>query len=769
MHKKVIRGVTYYYTTVRENGRVKTIYLGRTKDEARQREAELKGIEPRSFPRTWFYLILIILVVAALIFGVNLVGYMVSVPQPTEAMGDFEVQVILQAGDFLPKDTVIEISVENQTSSLTLEEFLTKSGSGLTLEEGDFYSSEISLTGSGEGYGIQVTNTYYLNTSEFGIPPLKIPGTYNVVTKIIYNGSILEETSKSITLLTEAPEIPECEDKDGDGYDTCQPNRDCDDTNPDVNPGAEEICGNLIDEDCDGYDEVCTGSLYEVIASKNIKFVEKEVENEISRRNQARIIIKLKDVSKKPEIRKYFATEREVKGFVSAVVDELVMINLLTEFTEDDIELIQIDHPLELVLDDVVNQTSVWKVWSLDVTGRKQTVCVLDTGIDYNHTNLSGNYIGGYDFVNNDNDPMDDHGHGTYVSGIVTGIAKDSKILAVKVFDNRGIGYESDIMAGIDYCVNNKDVYNISVMLMSFGGWIFNTSCYCDSNLVANESNFAVSQGIFAVAASGNDGESYLKAPACGTNVTSVGAVDKSDKVAKFSNVEPLLDLLAPGVGVRSTQMGGGFVTKNGTSASAAVVAGIASLVLENESLAPLDLQYRLRSTGFLINHSGTDYPRVDAYNALVNNVTNTPSKQEGNQCEGTFEEYRPLAPISGGSGTTCDASNPCLHMENSTDIVARFDQFGYVDVKGGYSPSQSSLSPPANSFVVKNSTGDVVLYIDNDGDLATLGTFITQGSPSPSGSNDFVVQNSTDIAGYIDGGTGNMYFKGDLHYNSDF
>ncbi|MCK4335129.1 MAG: hypothetical protein KAW40_00215 [Candidatus Aenigmarchaeota archaeon] len=124
---------------------------------------------------------------------------------------------------------------------------------------------------------------------------------------------------------------------------------------------------------------------------------------------------------------------------------------------------------------------------------------------------------------------------------------------------------------------------------------------------------------------------------------------------------------------------------------------------------------------------------------------------------------------ISGGSGTTCDASNPCLYIENSTDVVARFDQFGYVDVKGGYSPSQSSLSPPAGSFQVTNSTGEVVLYIDDDGNLALLGNFTTQSSPSPSGGNDFIVQNSTDIAGYVDGETGNMYFKGSLHYNSDF
>ena len=450
-----------------------------------------------------------------------------------------------------------------------------------------------------------------------------------------------------------------CEDNDEDGYNTCEPDMDCDDNDPNVHPEAKEICGNLIDEDCNGLDQPCI-SLTEIIKSKNITYVREEVENEISRKNQARVIIKLRDISRKPDIEKEIIPEREVKNYISATLDEQKLINLVNKFTEDDIVLVQVDHRIRLIMDDVVNQTSAWKVWDLNVTGKGQTVCVIDSGIDYNHPNLSGNYIGGYDFVNNDNDPMDDHGHGTYVSGIISGIAPDSKILAVKAFGSDATGYESDILAGIDYCVNNKDTYNISILSMSFGGWIFNTSCYCDSNLVANESNFAVSQGIFAVAASGNDGEPYLKAPACGTNVTSVGAVDKNDNIADFTNIEPLLDLLAPGVEVESTKLGGGFETKSGTSVSAAVVAGVASLILENETLAPLDLQYRLRTTGFLVNHNGTDYPRVDAYSALMNKITNTPYEQVGMQCEGNYEEFMPLYWI--GCYEHCDGQgcDPC-------------------------------------------------------------------------------------------------------------
>ncbi|UCC91573.1 MAG: hypothetical protein JSV39_04675 [Candidatus Aenigmatarchaeota archaeon] len=124
----------------------------------------------------------------------------------------------------------------------------------------------------------------------------------------------------------------------------------------------------------------------------------------------------------------------------------------------------------------------------------------------------------------------------------------------------------------------------------------------------------------------------------------------------------------------------------------------------------------------------------------------------------------------AGGQGTTCNSTNPCLFVENSTGVVARFDQFGYIDVKGSYSDSQSPpLTPPVGSFMLENTTGDVVMYIDKNGNIALLGIFNTQGSPSPSGGDDFIVQNSTDIAGYIDGETGEMYFKGELHYNSDF
>ena len=85
-------------------------------------------------------------------------------------------------------------------------------------------------------------------------------------------------------------------------------------------------------------------------------------------------------------------------------------------------------------------------------------MAIVDTGIDYTHPDLSSNYVGGYDFVNNDTDPMDDHNHGTHVAGTVAakdngagviGVAPNAMLYGIKVLSATGSGYWSDIIAGI--------------------------------------------------------------------------------------------------------------------------------------------------------------------------------------------------------------------------------------------------------------------------------------------------------------------------------
>ncbi|MBU1622227.1 MAG: S8 family serine peptidase, partial [Nanoarchaeota archaeon] len=135
-----------------------------------------------------------------------------------------------------------------------------------------------------------------------------------------------------------------------------------------------------------------------------------------------------------------------------------------------------------------INADDVWNlsVNGYNITGEGETVCVIDTGVDYTHTDLGNctnttfldgtcsKVIGGYDYANNDADPMDDNGHGTHVSGIVSstnsiyrGVAPNSKIVALKVCTSGGSCSTDNVIAGIDWCVNNASLFNISVISIS--------------------------------------------------------------------------------------------------------------------------------------------------------------------------------------------------------------------------------------------------------------------------------------------------------------
>ena len=173
---------------------------------------------------------------------------------------------------------------------------------------------------------------------------------------------------------------------------------------------------------------------------------------------------------------------------------------------------------------------------------------MVDTGIDYNHPDLVGKVVDQTNFAYGTEDAMDDNGHGTHVAGIITsegmvyrGVAHDSALMAVKVLDSTGNGYASDVVLGINWCVE----HGADVISMSIGEGQYETNC--DDEMMAEASNDAVDAGVVVVAAAGNDGVSGLVSPACGSKVISVGAVDKVDLIASYSNRGPLMSVVAPG------------------------------------------------------------------------------------------------------------------------------------------------------------------------------------------------------------------------------
>jgi PKD repeat protein len=263
-------------------------------------------------------------------------------------------------------------------------------------------------------------------------------------------------------------------------------------------------------------------------------------------------------------------------------------------------------------LDGKVHATEIipWGVDRIDAEivhsyneGTGVNVAIIDTGIDYNHPDLDDNYKGGYDFVNDDGDPMDDRGHGTHCAGIVAaeynsigvlGVAPQAYLYAVKVLDDTGSGWVSDIIAGIDWSVNN----GVQIISMSLGSDYPSTSLKdaCDA---------AYNSGLLLVAAAGNDyyrrGKTEINTvdyPARYDSVIAVGATDNTNKKASWSSTGSALELAAPGVSITSTYWDDTYATASGTSMACPHVVGTAALVWAGEpTLTNVQVRNRLRDT----------------------------------------------------------------------------------------------------------------------------------------------------------------------------
>ena len=236
------------------------------------------------------------------------------------------------------------------------------------------------------------------------------------------------------------------------------------------------------------------------------------------------------------------------------------------------------------------------EAWALS-TGAPVRVAVIDSGVDYAHPDLAGQYLGGYDFFNGDADPMDDHGHGTHVAGTiaaamnnptgtpadeegVAGVAPNAGILAYKVCGANGACSDFAIQQAIAASIAD----GARVINMSLGGAQFSQSTY-------DAVQDAWNAGLVIVAAAGNGGTTAVTYPAGYDNVISVGAFNEDHGRAPFSNYGSWVDISAPGAVIMSTyRMGacatadapgdtGCYTWSSGTSMAAPHVSGAAALV----------------------------------------------------------------------------------------------------------------------------------------------------------------------------------------------
>ncbi len=291
--------------------------------------------------------------------------------------------------------------------------------------------------------------------------------------------------------------------------------------------------------------------------------------------------------------------------------------------------------------------TQAQQGWDIQRGNSNIVIAVLDTGVDYNHEDLSGNIWNnideisnnnidddnngfiddriGWDFVNleefgyasqctdadcevEDNNPMDFHGHGTHVSGIVGGYSNNNvgivgvchycNIMAIRAgWDVNGGGallYE-DIAQGIIYATNN----GADIISMSFGGG--------ESQAQKDALDYAYSQGVVLIAAAGNGGDNWKSYPAGFENVISVSATDSNDNPAYFTQYGSWVDLASPGVNILSTLPNNQYTSWSGTSMATPYVAGLAGLILsKNPSLTNEQVRTVLRT--------GVDIPNSDRY-----------------------------------------------------------------------------------------------------------------------------------------------------------
>lgn len=260
-----------------------------------------------------------------------------------------------------------------------------------------------------------------------------------------------------------------------------------------------------------------------------------------------------------------------------------------------------------------------WKIsapsaWDISTGTPSAVIAILDTGVNYNHEDLSGKVIG--------TPLLDDNGHGTAVAGVAAAHANNGigvasvcwlcPILSFEVLDNTGTGTDYSGAQGLTAAADQ----GAKVANMSWGG-------YSTSSTLSNAVNYAWNKGMVMAAGAGNDSTTNLFYPAAYNNVIAVANSDSSDGLDPTSNFGPWVDVAAPGSGITTTTMDGSYQAISGTSISSPFVAGLAGLIFSaNPLLTNQQVVDIITSTA----DNTAAGKRINAYAALQAATVATPS-----------------------------------------------------------------------------------------------------------------------------------------------
>ncbi|MBC3983887.1 S8 family serine peptidase [Streptomyces sp. AC536] len=360
--------------------------------------------------------------------------------------------------------------------------------------------------------------------------------------------------------------------------------------------------------------------------------------------------------------------------------------------------------------------------WGLDAVDGKQdktytypnqgdgvTAYVVDTGTDLRHSNFEGRASSGYDFIDNDADASDCQGHGTHVAGTIGskdyGVAKQAKLVAVRVLDCSGNGSTEQVVGGLEWVT--KNAAKPAVANMSLGG--------PSDQALDDATQGTIDAGVPVAVAAGND----YGQDACGTSparlpaAITLGSTDQNGSRSGFSNVGRCLDLFAPGGNITSTKNGGGSTGMSGTSMATPHAAGAAALYLSsNKNATPQQVR------DALVNSADSG--------VVTNPGSGSPNKLLNVSKLGTPAE--PGAPTAEFAASCSESALSC-EFDGSASRDADGSIAGYVWDFGDGTAAKGVK--PAHTYAKAGSYEVRLTVTDDSGKTGTVSKKVSVGAPA--------------------------------------